>query len=59
MYYLGYIIVAAIALLIGGAVVFLITKKMAQSGANRILEEAKLEADGMKKNKLLELKEAE
>lgn len=59
MYYLGYIIVAAIALLIGGAVVFLITKKMAQSGANRILEEAKLEADVMKKNKLLELKEAE
>ena len=32
---------------------------MAQSGANRILEEAKLEADVMKKNKLLELKEAE
>ena len=59
MYYLGYIIVAAIALLIGGAVVFLITNKMAQSGANRILEEAKLEADVMKKNKLLELKEAE
>ena len=59
MYYLGYIIVAAIALLIGGAVVFRITKKMAQSGANRILEEAKLEADVMKKNKLLELKEAE
>ena len=59
MYYLGYIIVAVIALLIGGAVVFLITKKMAQSGANRILEEAKLEADVMKKNKLLELKEAE
>ena len=59
MYYLGYIIVAAIALLIGGAVVFLITKKMAQSGANRILEEAKLEADVMKKNKLLEFKEAE
>ena len=59
MYYLGYIIVAAIALLIGGAVVFLITKKMAQSSANRILEEAKLEADVMKKNKLLELKEAE
>ncbi len=59
MSYLGYIIVAVIALLIGGAVVFLITKKMAQSGANRILEEAKLEADVMKKNKLLELKEAE
>ncbi len=59
MYYLGYIIFAALALLIGGAVVFLITKKMAQSGANRILEEAKLEADVMKKNKLLELKEAE
>lgn len=59
MFYLGYIIVAVIALLIGGAVVFLITKKMAQSGANRILEEAKLEADVMKKNKLLELKEAE
>ena len=59
MYYLGYIIVAAIALLIGSAVVYLITKKMAQSGANRILEEAKLEADVMKKNKLLELKEAE
>lgn len=59
MYYLGYIIVAVIALLIGGAVVYLITKKMAQSGANRILEEAKLEADVMKKNKLLELKEAE
>ena len=59
MYYWGYIIVAVIALLIGGAVVFLITKKMAQSGANRILEEAKLEADVMKKNKLLELKEAE
>lgn len=37
----------------------MITRKMARSGAKGILEEARLEADVLKKNKLLEVKEEE
>lgn len=53
------VIVGAVSLLAGGGIAILITKKMARSGAKRILEEARLEADVLKKNKLLEVKEEE
>ena len=51
---LFYVIVAVVALFVGGGVTLLVTKKMAHSSAKNILDEARLEADVMKKNKLLE-----
>ena len=56
---LFYVIVAVVALFVGGGVTLLVTKKMAHSSAKNILDEARLEADVMKKNKLLEAKEEE
>lgn len=51
--------IAVISLIVGGAVAMVISKKMAHSRANNIIEEAKLEADVLKKNKILEAKEEE
>lgn len=53
------LIIAAVSLLVGGGVVLFVTKRMAHTRAKNIIEEAKLEADVLKKNKLLEVKEAE
>ena len=53
------VIVGAVSLLAGGGIALMITRKMARSGAKGILEEARLEADVLKKNKLLEVKEEE
>ena len=53
------IAIAVITLIVGGAVAMVISKKMAHSRANNIIEEAKLEADVLKKNKILEAKEEE
>lgn len=46
-------------LIAGGVAVWLIIKSMARSRAKTIVEEAQLEADMLKKNKLLEIKEEE
>ena len=54
-----YVAIAVVALLVGGAVTLFVTKKMAHSTAKNIIEEARLEADVLKKNKLLEAKEEE
>ena len=54
-----YVAIAVVALIIGGAVTLFVTKKMAHSTAKNIIEEARLEADVLKKNKLLEAKEEE
>ena len=54
-----YVIVAIVALLMGGGIALFISKKMAHSSAKNIIDEAKLEADVLKKNKLLEVKEEE
>mgnify|MGYP000295633318 CR=1 FL=1 len=51
------LIIAAVSLLVGGGVVLFVTKRMAHTRAKNIIEEAKLEADVLKKNKLLEVKE--
>lgn len=56
---LYYVIVAIVALLAGGGIALIISKKMAHSSAKNIIDEAKLEADVLKKNKLLEVKEEE
>ena len=56
---LYYVIVAIVALLVGGGIALFISKKMAHSSAKNIIDEAKLEADVLKKNKLLEVKEEE
>ncbi len=56
---LTHVIVGAVSLLAGGGIALMITRKMARSGAKGILEEARLEADVLKKNKLLEVKEEE
>ena len=53
------IAIAVISLIVGGAVAMVLSKKMAHSRANNIIEEAKLEADVLKKNKILEAKEEE
>lgn len=53
------IAIAVISLIVGGAVAMVISKKIAHSRANNIIEEAKLEADVLKKNKILEAKEEE
>ena len=47
-----YVAIAVVALIIGGAVTLFVTKKMAHSTAKNIIEEARLEADVLKKNKL-------
>ena len=49
--------VAALALGIGGTLI--VSRIMAKSRANSIIEEAKLEAEVIKKNKIIEAKEAE
>lgn len=55
-----YLLIGAVGgLIAGGVVVWLIIKSMARSRAKTIVEEAQLEADMLKKNKLLEIKEEE
>lgn len=53
------IIALVVALVVGIVGTFLVCNKMAGSRANTIVEEAKLEAEVIKKNKLLEAKETE
>ena len=53
------IIAAVVALVVGSLVTLFITKKMAHSSAKNIIEEARMEADVLKKNKILEAKEEE
>ncbi len=53
------IIVAIIALAVGAAVTMAIQKNMARTSAKTIVEEAKKEAEVLKKNKILEAKEQE
>lgn len=52
-------IVAIVSLIVGGGAVLVATRMMAHSRAKSIVDEAKLEADMLKKNKLLEAKENE
>ena len=53
-----YLVIAVVAgLLVGAAVMTAIFKSIAKSRANSIIEEAKLEAEVLKKNKILEAKE--
>lgn len=52
-----YVAIAVVALLVGAGVTIAIMKTIAKSRANSIIEEAKLEADVIKKNKILEAKE--
>lgn len=55
-----YLLIGAVGgLIAGGVAVWLIIKSMARSRAKTIVEEAQLEADMLKKNKLLEIKEEE
>lgn len=54
-----YLIVAIVSLIVGGGAVLVATRMMAHSRAKSIVDEAKLEADMLKKNKLLEAKENE
>ena len=49
--------IALVALLVGAGVTMAINKSLAKSRANSIIEEAKLEAEVLKKNKILEAKE--
>ena len=53
------VVVAIVAIAIGVAATLLITRSMASSRAKTIIEEAKLEAEVLKKNKMLEAKEQE
>ena len=53
------IIAVVVALVVGSPVTLFITKKMAHSSAKNIIEEARMEADVLKKNKILEAKEEE
>ncbi|MDD5871052.1 MAG: ribonuclease Y [Bacteroidales bacterium] len=53
------IIAVVVALVVGSLVTLFITKKMAHSSAKNIIEEARMEADVLKKNKILEAKEEE
>ena len=55
--YVAGIAIAAIAA--GVAATLLVVKRMARSSAKNIVEEARVEADILKKNKLLEIKEEE
>ena len=52
-----YVAIALVALLVGVGVTMAINKSLAKSRANSIIEEAKLEAEVLKKNKILEAKE--
>ncbi|MGN0230197.1 MAG: ribonuclease Y [Muribaculaceae bacterium] len=52
-----YVAIALVALLVGAGVTMVINKSLAKSRANSIIEEAKLEAEVLKKNKILEAKE--
>ena len=52
-----YVAIALVALLVGAGVTMAINKSLAKSRANSIIEEAKLEAEVLKKNKILEAKE--
>ena len=55
-----YLLIGAVGgLIAGGVAIWLIIKSMARSRAKTIVEEAQLEADMLKKNKLLEIKEEE
>ncbi len=54
-----YVSIAVVALAIGAAVTLIIQKNMARSRANQILDEARSEAEVIKKNKLLEAREEE
>lgn len=54
-----YVSIAVIALAIGVAATIIIQRNMARSRANVIIEEARGEADVLKKNKLLEAREEE
>lgn len=51
------IIIAIIGLLAGGAAVLFVTRVMLKSKASSIVEEAKREAESIKRNKVLEVKE--
>ncbi|MGM9803918.1 MAG: ribonuclease Y [Muribaculaceae bacterium] len=57
MDYLITTVIAVACLLIGAVVTMVINKTIAKSRANSIIEEAKLEAEVLKKNKILEAKE--
>ena len=52
-----YVAIALVALLVGAGVTMAINKSLAKTRANSIIEEAKLEAEVLKKNKILEAKE--
>ena len=52
-----YVAIALVALLVGAGVTMAINKSLAKSRANSIIEEAKLEAEVLKKNKKHEAKE--
>ena len=52
-----YVLVALVGVLVGAVVMMAINKSIAKSRANSIIEEAKLEAEVLKKNKILEAKE--
>lgn len=54
-----YVSIAVIALAIGVTVSMIVQRNIARSRANRILEEARNEAEVIKKNKLLEAREEE
>ena len=54
-----YVSIAVIALAIGITVSMIVQRNIARSRANRILEEARNEAEVLKKNKLLEAREEE
>lgn len=54
-----YIIIAVVAACIGVFVTMAVQKSMARTRAKAIIEEAKLEADVIKKNKILEAREEE
>ena len=54
-----YVSIAVIALAIGVTVSMIVQRNIARSRANRILEEARNEAEVLKKNKLLEAREEE
>lgn len=54
-----YILLAALGIIIGGAVMYLSQQKSASGRAKTILDEAEREAEVLKKNKLLEAREQE
>ena len=54
-----YIIIAVVSICIGAAVTVAVQKSMARTRAKAIIEEAQMEADVIKKNKILEAREEE